>query len=114
MDLTDSYKNAIEDKRHDVRNIKRKAEVWDKLTDTFNMNVSVTKRPSEQLKHLWSDVNGNAQDGARYKLQLFCTGGGPALEPVDISHKKSWICCRSSLSVPGLQNDDMQPVLQYI
>ena len=113
-DLMDSYKDVIEDKRHDVRNIKRKSEAWDKLTDTFNTDARVTKRTSKQLKHLWAHMKGNAKkEGSRYRRQLFYTGGGPPPEPADISQKIMDMLPQQFQSVPGVQDDDMQPAGEY-
>ena len=107
-DLMDSYKDVIEDKRHDVRNIKRKTEAWDKLTDTLNTDARVTKRTSKQLKHLWADMKGNAKkEGSRYKRQLFYTGGGSPPEPIDdISKKIMDMLPQQFESIPGVEDDD--------
>ena len=70
------FKNIIETKRTDALSAKTKKETWNKITATYNSNVT-KPRTADQLQQLWRNLKKKAKEqNAIRRKELFKTGGG--------------------------------------
>ncbi|XP_026331689.1 myb/SANT-like DNA-binding domain-containing protein 3 [Hyposmocoma kahamanoa] len=79
--------NVLESKRTDADFIKKKAELWGKVADTFNSSPQVQHATSQQLKKLWLNMKARARDAKSLEKQRSHTGGGPFVPDVDPDHE---------------------------
>ncbi|XP_069700797.1 myb/SANT-like DNA-binding domain-containing protein 3 [Periplaneta americana] len=84
LELTQQYKNVIENKKTDAVGIKEKNKAWEELCQKFCAAGKTTKRSASQLKKSWENLKYKARkDNCEIVKQRLLTGGGPPRKEKD-------------------------------
>lgn len=80
MQLVNSHKNVLENKKTDAVTTKRKQEEWIRLAQEFNANSPGISRTAMILKRKFENMKKNMKKSyAREKKYTMGTGGGSAM-----------------------------------
>ena len=74
-ELVEKYLSIIECKKSDFRSIRRKNEIWTKISEEFNAQMVVQQRTDKQLKKCWENRKSRAkQDLCKERRERLQTG----------------------------------------
>ncbi|XP_033759537.1 myb/SANT-like DNA-binding domain-containing protein 4 [Pecten maximus] len=104
VDMAVDNIDTIQCKFSSIVTIKKKAEVWQRITDSINA-ISCTIRTKEEIKKKWQDMVGDTRkrESARITSQRG-TGGGAAPKPLSAMQEQNDI----NFTQTGLRNSHLK------